>query len=68
MRNKDERKSKPMEGSVKNKAWEFISDPDLKAKGATERLNGNTQERAGKARLKASKTMKKAGRIIPGRR
>jgi uncharacterized protein YjbJ (UPF0337 family) len=68
MRSKDERKSKPIEGSVKNKAREFINDPGLKAKGATKRPNGKTQERAGKARLKASKTIKKAGKVIPGRR
>jgi uncharacterized protein YjbJ (UPF0337 family) len=68
MGNKDERKSKPIGGSVKNEAREFINDPDLKAKVATERQNGKAQERAGKARLKASKTIKKSGKVIPGRR
>lgn len=68
MRKKDERKSKPIEGSVKNKALEFINDPDLKTKTETERPNGKIQERAGKTRRKASKTTYKAGKIIPGKR
>jgi uncharacterized protein YjbJ (UPF0337 family) len=68
MGNKDERKRKPIQGSVKNKAREFINDTDLKAKGTTERPNGKTEERAVNARLKASKTIKKAGKVIPGRR
>lgn len=68
MRNKDERKSKPLEGSIKNKAREFINDPDLKAKGETERPNEKIQEGAGKARRKAGKTIYKAGKIIPGKR
>jgi uncharacterized protein YjbJ (UPF0337 family) len=68
MRNKDERKSKPIEGYLKNKAREFINDPGLKTKSETERPNGKIQERAGKARRKASKTIYKAGKIIPGKR
>jgi uncharacterized protein YjbJ (UPF0337 family) len=68
MRKKDERKSKPIKGSVKNKAREFINAPDLKTKSETERPNGKNQERAGKARRKAGKTTYKAGKIIPGKR
>ena len=68
MRNKDERKSKAIEGSAKNKAQEFIDDPGLKPKSEYERPNGKIQERTGKARRKASKTIYKAGKIIPGKR
>jgi hypothetical protein len=39
MRNKDDGKSKSIEGAVKDKARELINDPDLEAKGETERLN-----------------------------
>jgi uncharacterized protein YjbJ (UPF0337 family) len=68
MRNKNKRKSKLIEGSVKDKSGEFINDSDLKAKGDTERQNEKIQERAGNARWKASKTIYKAGKIIPGKR
>jgi uncharacterized protein YjbJ (UPF0337 family) len=68
MRKKDERKSKLIEGSVKNKALEFINDPDPKTKSETERPDGKIQERSGNARRKASKTTYKAGKIIPGKR
>jgi uncharacterized protein YjbJ (UPF0337 family) len=68
MRNKDERKSKPTEGSVMNKALESINDPDLEAKGQAERPGGKIQEKAGKVRWKAGKAIKKAGKIISGNR
>ena len=68
MRNKDAGKSKSNEGPAKNNAREFINDPNLKTKNETERLNGKIQERVGKARRKASKTIYKAGKIIPGKR
>ena len=35
MRNKDDGKSKSIEGAVKDKAWELINDPDLEAKSET---------------------------------
>jgi uncharacterized protein YjbJ (UPF0337 family) len=68
MGKKDERKSKPIEGPVKNKALEFINDPGPKTRSETERPNGKVQERSGKARRKAGKTTYKAGKIIPGKR
>jgi uncharacterized protein YjbJ (UPF0337 family) len=68
MRNKDERKSKSIEGSVMNKALEFINDLDLEAKGQAERPSGKIQEKAGKARWKAGKAIKKTGKIISGKR
>lgn len=68
MRNKDDGKSKSIEGAVKDKARELINDPDLEAKSVTERLNGKIQEKAGKARWKAGKAMKKAGKVISGKR
>ena len=63
MRNKGEGQGEPIEGAVKDKASELINDPDLEAKGKTERLNGKIQERAGKARRTASKTIYKAARL-----
>jgi uncharacterized protein YjbJ (UPF0337 family) len=68
MRNKGEGKGEPIEGAVKDKASELINDPDLEVKGKTERLNGKIREKAGKARWKTSKAIKKAGRIISGKR
>jgi uncharacterized protein YjbJ (UPF0337 family) len=68
MRNKDDGKSKSIEGAVKDKARELINDPDLEAKSETERLNGKIQEKAGKARWIAGKAMKKAGKVISGKR
>ena len=68
MRNKGEGKGELIEGAVKDKASELINDPDLEAKGKTERLNGKIREKAGKARWKAGKAIKKAGRIISGKR
>ena len=68
MRNKGEGEGKPIEGPAKDKAGELISDPDLEAKGKTERLNGKIQEEADKALWKACKVIKKAGKIISGKR
>jgi uncharacterized protein YjbJ (UPF0337 family) len=68
MRNKDDGKSKSIEGAVKDKARELINDPDLEAKSETERLNGKVQETAGKARWKAGEAMKKAGKVFSGKR
>ena len=68
MRNKDDGKSKSIEGGVKDKTQELINDPDLEAKSVIERLNGKIQEKAGKARWKAGKAMKKAGKVISGKR
>jgi uncharacterized protein YjbJ (UPF0337 family) len=68
MRNKGEGKGEPIEGALKDKVSELINDPDLEAKGKTDRLNGIIREKAGKARWKAGKTIKKAGRIISGKR
>ena len=68
MRNKDDGKSKSIEGAVKDKARELINDPDLEAKSETERLNGKIQEEADKALWKACKAIKKAGKIISGKR
>ena len=68
MRTKGDGEGKPIEGSAKDKAGELINDPDLEAKGKTERLNGKIQEKAGRAFWKACKAIKKAGRIISGKR
>jgi len=68
MRSKGEGKGKPIEGSAKDKAGELINYPDLEAKGKTERPNGKILEKAGKAFWKACKAIKKAGRIISGKR
>jgi uncharacterized protein YjbJ (UPF0337 family) len=67
-RNKDDGKSKSIEGAVKDKSRELINDPNLEAKRETERLNGKIQEKAGKAGWKAGKAMKKAGKVISGER
>jgi uncharacterized protein YjbJ (UPF0337 family) len=50
MRNKDDGKSKSIEGAVKDKARDLINGPNLEAKSETERPNGKIQEKAGKAR------------------
>jgi len=68
MRNKDDGKSELIEGGVKDKAWKLINDPDLKVKSETERLNAKIQEKAGKALWKAGKEMKKADKVISGKR
>jgi uncharacterized protein YjbJ (UPF0337 family) len=70
MRNKNEskRKGKPIEVAVKNKVGELINEPDLEAKGEAERLDRKIQEKAGKARWKSGRVIKKAGRIISGKR
>jgi uncharacterized protein YjbJ (UPF0337 family) len=66
--NKDDSKSKSIEGGVKDKARKLINDPDLEAKSETERLNGKIQEKAGKARWKTGNAMKKAAKVISGKR
>jgi uncharacterized protein YjbJ (UPF0337 family) len=66
--NIDDGRSQSIEGAVKDKARELINGPDLEAKSETERLNGIIQEQAGKARWKAGKAMKKAAKVISGKR
>jgi uncharacterized protein YjbJ (UPF0337 family) len=68
MRNNYEGKGKPIEGAVKDKAGEMINDPDLETKREAERADTKIQEKTGKARWRAGKAIKKAGRIISGRR
>jgi uncharacterized protein YjbJ (UPF0337 family) len=68
MSNKDDGKGKSIEGGVKDKAQELINDPDLEANSETERLNGKIQEEAGRARWKTGIAMKKAAKIISGKR
>jgi uncharacterized protein YjbJ (UPF0337 family) len=70
MRNKGHGKSKSIEGegAVKDKTRELINDPDLESKSVTERLNGKIQEKAGKARWKTGNAMKKAAKVISGKR
>jgi uncharacterized protein YjbJ (UPF0337 family) len=69
-RNKDEGKSegKRIEGTAENKVGELINAPDLEAKGKAERPDGKIQEKACKARWKVGKAIKKAGKVVSGRR
>jgi hypothetical protein len=67
MRNKDSGKGKLIEGDVKEKSWEMITDLDLEIIREPERPDRKIQEKAGKTRWKAGKGIKKASRIISSR-
>ena len=69
MLNKDEvtGKGKQIEGAIKDKAGEFVNNPDLEAKGKAERLEGQVQEKAGEARRTAGETVEKADKAITGK-
>ena len=69
MWNKDEieGKSKQIEGAVKEKAGEFVTNPDLEAEGKAERLEGKVQEKAGELRRNAAGLLEKAGKAISGK-
>ena len=70
MRNKDEGKSegKRIKGKARNKVRDLINTPDLEAKDEAERPDGKIQEKAVKARWKAGKVIKKAGKVISSKR
>lgn len=57
MSNKDEIKDKPVEGAIKVKPEDMITD-DLNAKP----VEGQVQEKAGEAPLKADEAAAKAGK------
>jgi uncharacterized protein YjbJ (UPF0337 family) len=67
MWNKDEIKGKQIEGAVKEKAGEFVTNPDLEAAGKAERLEGKVQETIGEVRGNAGDVLKKAGNAISGK-
>jgi uncharacterized protein YjbJ (UPF0337 family) len=69
MWNKDEieGKGKQIEGAVKDKAGQFVTNPDLEAEGKTERLEGKVQERVGEVRRHAGDALEKAGKAISGK-
>ena len=69
MWNKDEieGKGKQIEGAVKEKAGEFVTNPDLEAAGKAERFKGILQEKAGEVRRHAGDAMEKAGKAISGK-
>jgi uncharacterized protein YjbJ (UPF0337 family) len=64
MWNKDEIKGKQIEGAVKEKAGEFVTNPDLEAAGKAERLEGKVQETIGEVRGNAGDALKKASKAI----
>ena len=69
MWNKDEikGKSKQVEGAVKEKAGQFVTNPDLEAAGKAERLKGQVQEKAGEFRRNAAGLLEKAGDAVAGK-
>ena len=68
MKNKDEikGKGKQIKGAIEAKVGELINDPDLKAKGEAERVEGKVQEKTGTVRRKVGETVKKVGKAIAG--
>jgi uncharacterized protein YjbJ (UPF0337 family) len=69
MWNKDEikGKGKQIEGAVKEKAGQFVTNPDLEAAGKAERLEGKVQEKAGEYRRNAAGLLEKVGKAINGK-
>jgi uncharacterized protein YjbJ (UPF0337 family) len=69
MWNKDEieGKGKQIEGAVKEKAGEFVTNPDLEAAGKAERFEGILQEKAGEMRRNAAGLLEKVGRNVSGK-
>jgi uncharacterized protein YjbJ (UPF0337 family) len=69
MWNKDEiaGKGKQIEGEIKEKAGQFVTNPDLEAAGKAERFKGILEEKAGQARRHAGDAVEKAAEVIPGK-
>ena len=70
MWNKDEieGKGKQIEGAVKEKAGQFVTNPDLEAAGKAERLEGKVQEKAGEYRRNAAGLLEKVVKVVNGKR
>jgi len=70
MWNKDEiiGKEKQIEGAVKEKAGQFVTNPDLEAAGKAEQLKGKIQEKAGEFRRNAAGLLEKASDAVSGKR
>jgi len=69
MWNKDEieGKSKQVEGAVKEKAGEFVTNPDLEAAGKAERFRGILQQKAGEVRRHAGDAVEKVDEVVSGK-
>ena len=69
MWNKDEieGKGKQIAGAVKEKAGQFVTNPDLEAQGKAKRLEGKVQEKVGEVRRHAGDALEKAGKAISGK-
>jgi uncharacterized protein YjbJ (UPF0337 family) len=66
MYNKDEAKGKANEvtGRVKQAAGDLTNDPDLRAEGEAQEVNGNVQKGFGTARRKVGEAVKDLGNAI----
>jgi uncharacterized protein YjbJ (UPF0337 family) len=69
MWNKDEikGKGKQIEGAIKDKAGELIGNPNLEAKGETERIAGKLQAKSGKMRRKTGEAIVTTAKAIAGK-
>ena len=69
MWNKDEieGKGKQVEGAVKEKAGEFVTNPDLEAAGKAERFRGILQQKAGEVRRHAGDAVEKVAKVVSGK-
>jgi len=69
MWNKDEieGKGKQVEGAVKEKAGEFVTNPDLEAAGKAERFRGILQQKAGEVRRHAGDAVEKVAEVVSGK-
>ena len=60
-------KGKQIEGAIKDKAGKLIGNPNLEAKGKSERVIGKVQQTFGKARRKSAEAVVTAAKAIAGK-
>lgn len=70
MWNKDEikGKGKQLTGKIKDKVGEVTGNSRLEAEGEAENLEGKIQQKLGKGRRKVGEAVKKAVKVVTGKR
>ncbi len=70
MWNKDEvkGKGKQLTGTIKDKVGEMTGNARLEAEGEAENLEGKIQQKLGKGRRKVGEAVKKAVKVVTGKR
>ena len=70
MRYEDELKGKgkQVKGAAKEKLGKLMGDPNLQQRGINERVEGNVQEKVGRARRKVGEAVEDLGERIASKR